>query len=370
MPANLCEQLLQTSPARFVDLALAGLQRQEKMLPQVMENTRRQLVDIIGLADFERVYLVGCGDAYFPAQCASYAFGQLAGLPAVVLRPEEVSGSRQPLPADSLILVICGDKEITVALDACRAARQAGAGVIGITQSGELPLDPEFPCVRITPGSPEHGPVDKATLTLGSFNFVLATLYQVAICVGRQRGQLDEEGRERTRAETAALPDVIRQAAKCSVRALTGYVERLNGGARFYVLGSGPSRGVALYYQAMLSRHVRSHVYTPRLDDLIGHQLPLASEDGNVQVWFIMPPSHQREQTLEAMDVCRRMGTNVVAVTTWREGRLREAADMALPLETTSELFSPFATVVPGQLLSVFACNHWGNGALRERPSA
>jgi len=355
MPADVYEQLLKIPPAQLADLALAGLERQGKMVAQVIEGVQEQLGSVIGATHAERIYLTGCGDSYFAALSARCAFEQLTDLPTVALESMELAHYTL-LPSNSLVIVISSTGEVARTLEAGRVARQAGCDVIGITAQKGSRLTQEFPCLVAVPKLIGDDHVDQAALVLGNFSFSLAALYRVAIHIGRCRhhpGKTVEE----IESEMRAIPDAITEAIHHST-AIRAHLDATSDEADFYFLGAGPSFGAALFYQAKFFEQARRPVYGVELEEFAHEQFSLLRPGKDAQVWFIVPQGHSQKRTLEVMTACREMGARVIAVTTYP---VQENADLTLSIGAVPEMFSPLVSVVPGELLGIHAFACWGS---------
>jgi glucosamine--fructose-6-phosphate aminotransferase (isomerizing) len=361
MSEDIYEQLLRIPPAQLVDLALAGLGRQGEMLTKVIESVQIQLRNGVGEASPERIYLAGCGDSYFAALSARYAFEQLTGLPTIALEAMELARYTLLLP-NSLVVVISSSGEVSMTLEAGRVARQAGVDVIGITAQKESRMAQELLCLTITPGLSGRDHVDQIALMLGNFSFSLAALYLIAIHIGQKRGHLDAKRVMGLQAEIKAIPQLVEEAISCSAQ-ISEYLESVSDEADFYFLGAGPSYGAALFYQAKFFEQAQRPVYGVELEEFPHEQFFLLRPDVDAQVWFIVPLGSSQERALEIMTGCQEMGARAIAVVTSRDDQVSRKADLALPVEITSEMFSPLVSVMPGELLGVHVFGRWGSGA-------
>jgi glucosamine--fructose-6-phosphate aminotransferase (isomerizing) len=360
MSEDIYDRLLQIPPTQLVDLALAGLSRQGEMLAKVIESVQSQLGDVAGETSPERIYLAGCGDSYFAALSARYAFEQLTGLPTVALEAMELARYTL-LPPDSLVIVISSSGEVNMTLEAGRAARRAGVDVIGVTGQGESPMSQELPCLVTNPGLASNDHVDQTALILGNYSFSLAALYWVAIHIGQNCGHFDDKGAREVGAEIKAIPNAVEQAMSYSTE-VDKYLEGVSNEGEFYFVGAGPSYGVALFYQAKFFEQARRPVYGVELEEFPHEQFYLLRPDADAQVWFVVPLDRSRERALEVMAGCQEMGAQVIAVTASDDDQIRERADLVFPVEATSEMFSPLVSVVPGELLGIHAFARWGIG--------
>ena len=357
MPADVYEQLLKIPPAQLADLALAGLERQGKMVAQVIEGVQEQLGSVIGATHAERIYLTGCGDSYFAALSARCAFEQLTDLPTVALESMELAHYTL-LPSNSLVIVISSTGEVARTLEAGRVARQAGCDVIGVTAQKGSRLTQESPCLVAIPDLADGDHVDQAALILGNFSFSLAALYQTAIHIGRRRSHLGQPMGE-IEAEMKAVPQAIAETIHHSA-AIRAYLDGVSDEADFYFLGAGPSYGVALFYQAKFFEQARRPVYGVELEEFAHEQFSLLRPGQDAQVWFIVPQGRSQGRALEIMASCQEMGARVIAVST-RGGQLQGNADLTFSTEAVSEMFSPLVSVVPGELFGIHAFARWGS---------
>jgi len=368
MAEELYERLLQIPTAQLVAMALAGLSQQGKMVANVIERVRGQLDSVVGVARPERIYLAGCGDSYFAALSARYAFEQFSGLATVAVESLELARYTL-LPPGSLVIVISSGGEVSVTLEAGRAARQAGVDAIGITSQKTSTMVQEFPCLITAPDLSSKDAVDEyiheaeqVALILGNFSFSLVALYLVALHLGQRCGHPQSRKFKHTIAEIEAVPEAIERATRASSE-IQEYLEGVSDQADFYFIGAGPSHGVALFYQAKFFEQVQRPVYGIELEEFAHEQFLLLRPDRDAQVWFIAPHGPGRERVLEIMAGCREADAHVVAVTNSDEAGVQGQAHLTFAVEAASEMFSPLVSVVPGELLGIHALGRWGSVA-------
>jgi glucosamine--fructose-6-phosphate aminotransferase (isomerizing) len=332
------------------------------MVAKVIESVQRQAGDVVSGAKARRIYLAGCGDSYFSALSARYTLEQLTGLPTVAIESMEFA-CYTLLPPDSLAIVISSGGEVSMTLEAGRVARQAGVDVIGVTTQKDSPLAREFPCLITTPDLSTSDPVDQVALVLGNFSFSLTALYLVGIHIGQRRGHLSSKAVDRAETELRATTDAIERTISHNLE-IHEYLKSVSDEANFYFLGAGPSYGVACFYQAKFFEQAQRPVYGIELEEFIHEQFFLLRPGGEAEVWLIVPPGHSLERALEIMAGCQEMGAHVIAVTNSHNDHLQQKANLAFPVATKSETFSPLVLVVPGELLAIHAFARWGSKTL------
>lgn len=362
MPEDIYEQLLKIPQEQLVELALAGLERQADIVTSVIEKVLGQLDGLIDVSGIGRIYLVGCGDSYFAAISARYAFETLTGLPTVALESMEFS-HYSLLPTDTLVIVISSGGQVSMSIEAALLARKKGVGVIGVTAQQTGQMAQEVPCLVTNPNLSNKDYVDQAALILGNFNFSLAALYLVALYIGHSRGYLDNNTRNEIEAEITAVPTAIRQAMNHN-QAIRAFLDNVSDEADFYFLGAGPSYGAALFYQAKFFEQAQRPVYGVQLEEFAHEQFFLLQPDKDAQVWFIVPGDRSQERAMKVMASCKEMGACLTSVTSNSDSQLQERVSFNFSVETRSEMFSPLISVVPGQILGIHAFARWGNHLL------
>jgi glucosamine--fructose-6-phosphate aminotransferase (isomerizing) len=356
MAEELYERLLQIPTAQLVAMALEGLSQQGKMVAKVIERVRGQLDGVVGVARPERIYLAGCGDSYFAALSARYAFEQFSGLATVAVESLELARYTL-LPPGSLVIVISSGGEVSATLEAGRAARQAGVDAIGITSQKTSTMVQEFPCLTLAPDLSSNDAAEQVALILGNFSFNL-----VALHLGQRCGHPQPQKLKHAVAEIEAVPEAIERATRASSE-IQEYLEGVSDQADFYFIGAGPSHGVALFYQAKFFEQAQRPVYGVELEEFAHEQFLLLRPDRDAQAWFIAPHGPGRERVLEIMAGCREADAHVVAVTNSDEACVQGQAHVTFAVEAASEMFSPLVSVVPGELLGIHALGRWGNVA-------
>jgi glucosamine--fructose-6-phosphate aminotransferase (isomerizing) len=361
MPPDTYEQLLQIPQPQLVDIALDGLGRRPETLAAVIEHVQQQLDDldqVITAAGVERIYLVGCGDSYFAALAARYAAEQLTGLPTVAV-PSMEFARYTLVPPNSLVAAISSRGQVAMTLEAGRVARQAGARVIGVTAHTGSPMAQEFSSLITAPGASSGDTADQVALILGNFSFSLAALYLAAVHLGHRRGHLDVETARQTEAQIRAIPSTVQEALGCSA-SVHQYLEQVSDQADFYFLGAGPSYGIALFCQAKFFEQARRPVYGVQMEEFSHQQFFLLQRGVDAQVWFVAPQGRSRDRVQSIVTGCRDMGAHTIAIATSDDDQIRDQVDLTFPVPTTSEMFSPLVSAVPGELLGIYAFGRWG----------
>ena len=298
----------------------------------------------------ERLHLIGCGDSYFAALAAEFAFESIAGLPTEA--HNAMSFSRYgvvnfDLPSypqraqTSLVIGISVSGSVTRTIEGVLRARARGLRTLAVTSSTSTPIAQAAGAVLTThvPDLPNAAGVQVP----GSRSY-LASLLMLFVCalrIAEGRGQPVATWR-------AALMDTaerIAQTVALSDAAAQACAERTRDAVEFVFCGSGPNFGTAQFCAAK--------VLEASGDAAIGQDV---EEWAHLQYFARVPDTPTFLITARERDASRAEEVKVAMQTIGR--RVIEIAPAAtgaapdLPYAPVPEVFAPLVACVPGMLFA------------------
>ena len=220
------------------------IQEQPAVLSRVLRAVRPAIEDFIEPGMQQRLHLVGCGDMFFAADVVSWFARLHLHLDVRSWRGMDFRWMASELGPEDLVVCASVSGRTPRVIEAARAARRAGARVLGITDNEGSPFSKEVDRAVLLQTSPPSalsaGPYPGYHHPVGQTKTYTAVLLAELVAAARAAGD-DALDLEAVPARVAAsLPGLSRLVA-------AGAPEWLAGRENVLVLGSGPHLGTALY---------------------------------------------------------------------------------------------------------------------------
>lgn len=307
------------------------------------------LLDELGLsmkyvAGLRRIHIVACGTSYHAALVARNTVESLARIPVDVDIASEYR-YRRPIIENgtTLFISITQSGETADTLAAQREARRKGARTLTITNVVGSTTSREADSVLYTRAGPEIGVASTKT-----FTSQIAALCLLAIGFGMRRGRLDPAEATTLRTQLMKMPGIMEKALKADqdIRELSG---TLTGAKGFLYLGRAISYPIAL--EGALKLKEISYIYAEGYPAGEMKHGPIALIEEGSPVVVVVPVDDLYEKTLSNIEEVKARGARVIAVTD-EPSCLRDKADHVIQVPATNPVLSPFATIIPLQLLA------------------
>lgn len=195
----------------------------------------------------ETVYLTGCGDSFYAAQCAQSAIHQMAGVACHPQMAMQFARYAPPAhPRRTLAIGVSVSGGVSRTIEAMRLARRSAIPTIALTSSATTALAQECDHV-LTTSVPDLLDV-KGALAPGSRSFYASLLMLVMSAAAIKPG----ESGETLRSKIGALPDLIQQTISANEAPMRHAAEHTLDASAFVFAGSGPNLGSANFGAAKL----------------------------------------------------------------------------------------------------------------------
>ena len=296
----------------------------------------------------ERVLLLACGTSWHAALVGKFLLEGLAGLPAEVDYGSEFRYRSPLINPGTVAIAISQSGETADTLGAFREARARGAVPLAICNVPGSMLTREAAGTLLTHAGPEIG-----VASTKAFTAQLVALALLALHLGRRRSRLTaEECRAHLEALTR-IPHQMEQAlgVEAAVEALAPSL----GHARdLLYLGRGVNYPIAL--EGALKLKEVSYLHAEGYPAGEMKHGPIALIDEQMPVVALVPPGRVYEKMLSNVQEAKARGGRVLAVGGLGDERLRSLldgpGDAFIEVPKSPELWSPFLTVIPLQLLA------------------
>jgi glutamine---fructose-6-phosphate transaminase (isomerizing) len=204
---------------------------------EAFEGQRKDLVDLLGRTEFERIAVLGCGSTHYLSQAAAATLTRCAGRPAQAYPSSELWLFTGVLPAGpALLLPISRSGATSETLYAVQRFKEGGAGpVLAITCYPDSPLAQQADLALVAPAGQEQSVAQTRSFT----SMLLLSQALAAVLAG------DREMLERLHQLPSALAALAERAGDLPRR--LGADPDIHS---IYFLGGGPLYGIAC--EAML----------------------------------------------------------------------------------------------------------------------
>jgi glucosamine--fructose-6-phosphate aminotransferase (isomerizing) len=301
-----------------------------------------------GLRRATRIVLVACGTSWHAALVGKFFVEYLAGIPVEVDYGSEFR-YRTPLVGPGTVAVaISQSGETADTLAAFREAGARGALPIAICNVRGSMLTREAAGSLLTHAGPEIG-----VASTKAFTAQLVALALLALHLGRLRGRLSpQECRQHLTALTR-IPHLMEQAL-AGERDVEALARSLTQATDFLFLGRGVNYPIAL--EGALKLKELSYVHAEGYPAGEMKHGPIALVEEALPVVALCPAGHVYEKMLSNVQEVKARGGRVIAVAAGGDSALSALldgpGDAVLRVPECEELWSPFLTVLPLQLLA------------------
>jgi glucosamine--fructose-6-phosphate aminotransferase (isomerizing) len=296
----------------------------------------------------ERAVLVACGTSWHAALVGKFLIEHLAGIPAEVDYGSEFRYRRPLVSGATLAVAISQSGETADTLGAFREAKARGALPIGICNVQGSMLTREAAGSLLTHAGPEIG-----VASTKAFTAQLVALALLALHLGRLRGTLGAEAARAHLAELTRVPLRMERALDQEPR--VEELCRTLGQARdFLYLGRGVNYPIAL--EGALKLKEISYLHAEGYPAGEMKHGPIALVEDGLPVVALVPGGSVHEKMLSNLQEAKARGGRLIAVGRAGDDALRAlldpARDALIEVPDAPELWSPFLTVIPLQLIA------------------
>jgi glutamine---fructose-6-phosphate transaminase (isomerizing) len=281
----------------------------------------------------EVVYLTGCGTSFHAALTCEYWLRALGVAPAArAVEAFELSTGAYAFGSGTVLAFSqSGGKGATLAATA--RANSAGATTVAVTGHSDSDLAPAAGHVLWTRYASERSWAHTISYTTSLMAFLSALSVDDA--------ELSEH--------IDRLPDAVeaRLRDEAEIREIAN---RVAGGRRVYILGSGANYGTAL--EAALKLRETSYCHADAMNAEYFLHGPVSSLDPGSVLVAVAPPDATRGRALDVLRAARTIGAQTVALGEIGDSELEEVADEFIDMAPLREELTPLLYVVPLHLFS------------------
>jgi glutamine---fructose-6-phosphate transaminase (isomerizing) len=302
----------------------------------------------------QRIQFLACGTSWHAGLIGQFFMEQLAGVPASTDYASEFRYRDPVVSKGTLVVAISQSGETADTLAAMREARSRGAAVLAITNVAGSQVTREADGSLLTHAGPEIG-----VASTKAFTAQVAAIALLAIFLGRRKGALSAAAGRALLASLARVPQLMDQALGCAA-AVEEMSRSLFKAADFLFLGRGVQYPIAL--EGALKLKEISYIHAEGYPAGEMKHGPIALIDETLPVVALIPRGRGYEKILSNVQEVKARGGRLVAVINAGDEHVAkilgkhdlviEVPGVEVDVLGVSEVFAPFVTVIPLQLLA------------------
>ncbi len=296
------------------------------------------------IRNFNRIYIVACGTAYYAGCVGKYFFEKVLGVPVEVDLASEFRYRGPILDDKSLVIAISQSGETADTLAAIRLAKKHGSTTATVVNVVGSSLYRECDSILHTKAGPEI-----CVASTKAYITQIIGLYVMGIFLARARGTMTAEMEKEYVQELRKLPELAAEAMKTEEQ-IKEIAKALSKKEHAYFLGRGLDYAVGLEGALKLKEISYIHAEAYAAGEMKHGPLALITKD----TWIIVPVTqdHVREKTISNIKEMQARGATILALLKEGDPDLSEVVDYVVWIPKMNDLFMPVPTMIPLQLLS------------------
>ncbi len=333
------------------DYMLQEIKEQPTILHRLIKR-QKVITDISAqIESFNHIYLTGCGDPYFAALTSRYIIEHLTTRPTYALPSMDYRGIKNNLTTDSLVIVSSVSGRTNRTIEAAKAAQEAGAITIGITDNIESSITDYCTFVIETGTSPQdtlnkHDYAGYQYVVPQTKTYTAVLFVQMALGIALAAQTRDNLSilNQHLNSVDNAVQKTINALERPLMEMGAKYAEK-----QVTILGSGPYFGLAKYGGAKFLEFAIPS-YSQCLEEFNHQEVFLADENWLIVLLAPDPLSYQRVRELAPL--YGELGSKSLVFASEPYNN-RDAVE-TVTIDKYPDVIAPFVYAIPLQLLAFF----------------
>lgn len=303
-------------------------------------------LDDDAIKNLERVYIVACGSAYHVGIAAKYVIESMSDICVEVDLGSEFRYRNPKLAKNSIVIIISQSGETADSIAALRLAKEKGVPVLGVVNVVGSSIARESDYVLYTYAGPEI-----AVATTKAYSTQLIAMYLLAVQAGHVQGVITEEQYAAYLKEIATLPDKIQKVLDDKER-IQWFASKYANAKDVFFIGRGLDYAICLEGSLKMKEvsYVHSEAYAA---GELKHGTISLIEDGTLVI-SVLTQSELYEKTISNMVEVGSRGAYLMAVTTYGNYNIEDAANFTVYVPKTEECFATTLAIIPLQLMGYY----------------
>ena len=314
-------------------------------------NVRQDNIALSGFIDnkerflnAKRIIITACGTSWHAGLIAMYAIEEFAQIPVEVEYSSEFRYRKPVINKDDVVIAISQSGETADTLAAIQLAKSKGAFIFSICNvvGASIPRVSDSGCY--THVGPEIG-----VASTKAFTAQVVALTMLALCIGKEKGTLNEEHYLKIVRELGQIPDKIERVLGQNKR-IADFAKTFTYAQNFIYLGRGYNYPVAM--EGALKLKEISYIHAEGYPAAEIKHGPIALISQEMPVVVVAPRCGTYEKVVSNIQEIKARKGRVIAVVTEGDELVSKIADYVIEVPETEECLTPLLTVIPLQLLA------------------
>lgn len=301
---------------------------------------------------FDKVYIVACGTAYFAGLVGKYLIEKIAKIPVEVDVASEFR-YRGPLVDDkTLLIAISQSGETLDTLEALREGKRKGTRVLSVVNVVGSSVARESDDVFYTWAGPEI-----SVASTKAYTTQLMCMYILALYMGEVKGSISDEYYNKIISELKSTPEKLQAVLdrKGEVEALANIFYSRND---IFFIGRGLDSCVS--YEGSLKLKEVSYINSLAITagELKHGTIALVEDD--TLIFALASQDFLFEKMLSNIEEVKTRGARVVGIAKKSQNAIQSKADEVIFIPDCADEITPLLTVVPLQLFAYYVAKRRG----------
>lgn len=301
---------------------------------------------------FDKVYIVACGTAYFAGLVGKYLIEKIAKIPVEVDVASEFR-YRDPLVDDkTLLIAISQSGETLDTLEALREGKRKGTRVLSVVNVVGSSVARESDDVFYTWAGPEI-----SVASTKAYTTQLMCMYILALYMGEVKGSISDEYYNKIISELKSTPEKLQAVLdrKGEVEALANIFYSRND---IFFIGRGLDSCVS--YEGSLKLKEVSYINSLAITagELKHGTIALVEDD--TLIFALASQDFLFEKMLSNIEEVKTRGARVVGIAKKSQNAIQSKADEVIFIPDCADEIAPLLTVVPLQLFAYYVAKRRG----------
>lgn len=301
---------------------------------------------------FDKVYIVACGTAYFAGLVGKYLIEKIAKIPVEVDVASEFR-YRDPLVDDkTLLIAISQSGETLDTLEALREGKRKGTRVLSVVNVVGSSVARESDDVFYTWAGPEI-----SVASTKAYTTQLMCMYILALYMGEVKGSISDEYYNKIISELKSTPEKLQAVLdrKGEVEALANIFYSRND---IFFIGRGLDSCVS--YEGSLKLKEVSYINSLAITagELKHGTIALVEDD--TLIFALASQDFLFEKMLSNIEEVKTRGARVVGIAKKNQNAIQSKADEVIFIPDCADEITPLLTVVPLQLFAYYVAKRRG----------
>lgn len=292
----------------------------------------------------KRIIITACGTSWHAGLIAMYCIEEFARIPVEVEYSSEFRYRKPVINKDDVVISISQSGETADTLAAIRLAKDAGAFIFSICNvvGASIPRLSDSGCY--THVGPEIG-----VASTKAFTAQVTALIMLSLCIGKEKGTLDNESYLRILRELGNIPDHISKVLQQNDR-LARFAQMFTYAQNFIYLGRGYNYPVAL--EGALKLKEISYIHAEGYPAAEMKHGPIALISQEMPVVVIAPHGSTYDKIVSNIQEIKARQGKIISIVTEGDTQVTKMSDFCIPIPKTEECLTPILSVIPLQLLA------------------